>query len=127
MMRITHIPIFVQDQDEALEFYQRIGFNVQVDSMLADGFRWLTITLPKQRDFEFVLMPATSEDQLTLVGNQADDIPLFYIQTDDVDKVYQQYRRHSIEVVQEPIERPWGREAQFADLYGNIFGIYKPK
>ena len=122
--KATHVPIFVKDQDEALSFYIKIGFKKHIDKVLPDGCRWLTISIPGQKDFEFALIKAVDEEQMDLVGNQAAFIPLFYLLVDDIDKTVQYFKRHSAEIVHDPIDKPWGREARFADLYGNIFAVY---
>lgn len=125
--KVTHFTLFVMDQDNALEFYTKLGFNVHTDAKMADGFRWITVNAPADANFEIALVPATTEEQRNLVGNQAEDLPLFYLSVDNCDETYQLFRRHSVEVVLEPTDRPWGREAQFADLYGNVFGICQAK
>lgn len=125
--RVTHITLFVLDQDEALKFYQKLGFKLHTDVMSADGFRWLTIAAPGDEHFEIALTPATTEDERDLVGNQAGDVPFMCISTDDVDKTYQEWRRHSVEVIHEPQDMPWGRQALFADLYGNVINLTQIK
>ncbi len=126
--KLTHFSLFVMDQDKALDFYvNKLGFKLHTDATMPDGFRWLTVNAPEQSDLELALLPAVTEGERNLVGNQAAEKPLFYLSTDDCDATYQELRRHSIEVIQEPIDRPWGREALFGDLYGNVFGICKHK
>lgn len=126
--KLTHFTLFVMDQDKAMDFYvNKLGFKVHTDATMDDGFRWLTINAPEQPEVELALIPATTEEERNLVGNQSAEQPLFYVSTDDCDKTYQEFRRHSVEVLQEPVERPWGKAALFVDLYGNIFGICQMK
>jgi catechol 2,3-dioxygenase-like lactoylglutathione lyase family enzyme len=43
MKRVTFVKLFVNDQDEALEFYtRRLGFEVAEDARLGD-YRWLLV------------------------------------------------------------------------------------
>src|SRR5258705_1483483 len=52
-----HATIFVNNQDEALEFYRdKLGFQVHTDAMVGPDFRWLTLNTRDQPDFEIVLM-----------------------------------------------------------------------
>ena len=55
-MRLSHVSIYVLDQDEAKDFYtKKLGLDVRNDEVL-DGFRWLTVGSPEQPDVEFVLI-----------------------------------------------------------------------
>ena len=55
--RLSHITLFVNNQDEALSFYRdKLGFKLHTDAMVGADFRWLTITAPEQPDFEIILM-----------------------------------------------------------------------
>src|SRR5678809_1627228 len=55
--RMSHATIFVNNQDEALEFYRdKLGFEVHTDAMVGPDFRWLTMNTKDQPDFEIVLM-----------------------------------------------------------------------
>jgi catechol 2,3-dioxygenase-like lactoylglutathione lyase family enzyme len=47
--RVSHITFFVLDQEKAYQFYvEKLGFKVNTDAKMENGFRWLTITLPDQ-------------------------------------------------------------------------------
>src|SRR5689334_4269422 len=55
--RLTHTTLFVLDQDEALDFYvNKLGFTVSMDYAQPTGFRWLTVTAPKQPDLHLALL-----------------------------------------------------------------------
>ena len=57
VQRISHVTLYVLNQDEALEFYtKKLGFEVRTDARL-EGFRWLTVGPRGQADLEMVLMP----------------------------------------------------------------------
>ena len=128
LKKVKLLSLIVLDQDAALEFYtQQFGFKVHTDEKMADGFRWLTICLPNDCEFEIALIPAVTEEERDIVGNQGGDTPFFYINTDDCDADFQLLRRHSVEVVQEPTDQPWGRDCLVADLYGNVIGLCQEK
>ena len=59
MIRISTAQVWVNDQDEALDFYTRkLGMEVRQDVTLPEmgDFRWLTVSPPGQEDVAIVLM-----------------------------------------------------------------------
>lgn len=118
--KITHITLFVLDQEEALRFYtEKLGFKVHTDADFED-MRWLTLTLPGQNDLELVLMLAETEDEEDLVGNQAGTKPLLSLQTDDCIKEYEKLKQLGVNFIDKPEVKPWGSSCSMQDLYGNI-------
>src|SRR6187551_1676001 len=56
--RLSHVSIFVLDQDSAYTFYvNTLGFNVHTDAPMGPGMRWLTVCPKEQPDLEITLMP----------------------------------------------------------------------
>jgi catechol 2,3-dioxygenase-like lactoylglutathione lyase family enzyme len=54
--KMSHATIFVNNQNEALEFYRdKLGFKVHTDAMVGEDFRWLTMCTNDQPDFEIIL------------------------------------------------------------------------
>ena len=52
---IGSVPVFVSDQDRALEFYRdKLGFEVVMDMPMAPGVRWLVVA-PVRGATEFIL------------------------------------------------------------------------
>lgn len=125
--RITHITLFVSNQEEALKFYvDKLGFEIHTDAKFGD-FRWLTINAKNQKDFELVLFPATKPEEKALVGKQAASNPILSLETQDCQKTYLELKQNGVKFLQEPKEKPWGIDSQFQDLYGNIFNLTQPK
>ena len=63
-MRIANAQLWVDDQDEALEFYtQKVGMEVRSDVTLPEmgDFRWLTVGPPGQEDVAITLMEIPGE------------------------------------------------------------------
>ena len=55
-MQVRNAQLWVQDQDEALDFYVgKLGMVVHTDADLGP-MRFLTVTLPEQPELELVLM-----------------------------------------------------------------------
>src|SRR6516225_11317051 len=51
MKRVTLVKLFVNNQDEALQFYtKKLGFEVAEDSKMGD-YRWLLVRLPDNKEF----------------------------------------------------------------------------
>ncbi len=120
---VSHISIIVSDQDKALDFYtKKLGLEVHTD-VIFDGFRWLTVCLPGNKNFEIALLPAGNDEQQALVGKQASTYPVFSMITKDCKKTYEEMSTRGVEFIQKPEEKSWGIEALCKDLYGNIIHI----
>lgn len=126
--KITHLTLFVQNQNEALDFYiNKIGFKVHTDAMFGPDFRWLTVHPEGQPDFELVLMPATTDAEKALVGKQGATKPFFTIETDSCQKDYDTLLARGVKFSTAPEQQPWGVSTSFEDLYGNIIYMVQPK
>jgi catechol 2,3-dioxygenase-like lactoylglutathione lyase family enzyme len=126
---LSHSPIWVLDQDEALAFYtEKLGFEVNTDAKM-DDFRWLTINPPGRPDHELVLlvpgppmMDEESADQLkALVAKGALGAGAF--ETDDCRATYAELSARGVTFLSEPTERFYGVEATFRDNSGNWFSM----
>lgn len=122
LTKITHLTLLVPDQDQALKFYQLIGFTIHTDAAF-DGMRWLTLHLPEQPDFELVLLLAETEQEKVLVGKQGASKPFFTLATDSCQQDYERLHLAGVEFVEKPAEQPWGIAAMFKDPFGNLIYI----
>ena len=132
--RMSHAPIFVNNQEEALSFYRdKLGFQVHTDAMVGEDFRWLTLNTKDQPDFEIILMepkPGMLMDEST--ANQLRAIMAKGVlgagvfNTDDCRRTYEELKNKGVEFVSEPAERPYGVEAVFKDNSGNWFSLTEP-
>ena len=128
---VTKIDLFTTNQNEALAFYtEKLGFVIRDDITNGD-FRWLTVSLPSQPDVQFVLLDLKSDDH-ELTKAEADTImsllrdgklpPSPVIETDDIQKVYEEFTAKGVEFIRPPTARPWGSsDAQFKDNSGNTW------
>ncbi len=123
--KITHITLFVHNQDDALNFYKKLGFVVHTDSQFG-SMRWLTLHAPEQKDMELVLMQAETEAEKELVGKQAAEKPLISFESSDCHKDYQMLKNAGVEFAEEPAQQPWGISVGFNDLYGNALYMCQP-
>jgi catechol 2,3-dioxygenase-like lactoylglutathione lyase family enzyme len=116
--------IYVHDQDEALAFYQKLGFTVHTDVRNGD-YRWLTVQHPDQPSFQlglYVPQPptvddATAETLREIVAKGA--MPPLVFVADDCHATYERFRAAGVEFTQEPIERYGSVDASFRDPSGN--------
>jgi catechol 2,3-dioxygenase-like lactoylglutathione lyase family enzyme len=129
MLRLTHVNVWVHDQDEALAFYtEKLGMELRDDVTLPEmgGFRWLTVGPAGQPDVALALLPIpgppvfdqeTSEQLKAIVAKGAAG-GLFFA-TDDIQGTYEELKSLGVEFVDEPTERPYGVDAGFRDVSGN--------
>ena len=123
---ISHAVLFVKDQDEALSFYKdKVGFKLHTD-MPFDSMRWLTVQPATQTNFELVLMKAQNPEAQALVGKQGAGAPFLCLSSNNCKADFETLRKNGVEFIQEPTVKPWGLEALFLDLYGNLICLVQP-
>lgn len=134
-LTVSHTFITVSDQDQALKFYRDvIGLKV-VNDVAFDGLRWLSLTPPAQPGVEIVLQvpeqypdisPADRNAMAALVAKGLLAGVIFA--TDDCDATFEQLRAAGAEVLQEPIDQPYGvRDCAFRDPAGNMLRFSQPR
>jgi len=131
-IKVSHSFITVDDQDKALAFYRdALGLVVNTDAPLGP-YRWLTVTAPDQPDVEIVLAtpdmghgPEDTEALKALLAKGALQGVIFT--TDDFNATFERVRATGAEVLQEPIDQPYGvRDCAFRDPSGNEVRIGTP-
>ena len=128
-MQLTHVNVWVKDQDEALAFYtQKLGMELRDDITLPEmgGFRWLTVGPVGQPDIALTLMTVpgppvfdaeTSEQLKELVAKGS--VGALFFRTDDCRREFEELKGRGVEFTEEPTERPYGIDAGFRDDSGN--------
>jgi catechol 2,3-dioxygenase-like lactoylglutathione lyase family enzyme len=131
LKQLTHVQVWVNDQDEALKFYtEKLGMELREDVTVPEmgNFRWLSVGVPGQEDVAITLMaipgPPVFEEETRqkiqdLLARGASG-GLFFT-TDDAQKAYEELRSRGVEFTQEPTEQPYGIDAGFRDSSGNHF------
>jgi predicted enzyme related to lactoylglutathione lyase len=113
--KIATLTIAVRDQDEALEWFtEKLDFEKRAD-LSASGMRWLTVAPKQQEEVEFVLALWFGD----LVGKNAPCV----LETQDCQGTYRTLKDRGVRFSQTPCEKPYGIEAVFEDLYGNIYAL----
>ena len=132
--RMSHATIFVNNQNEALEFYRdKLGFRVHTDAMVGEDFRWLTMCTEDDADFELILMEPKpgmlmddeTSQQLRAIMNKG-VLGAGVFNTDDCRGTYEELKAKGVQFIGEPAERPYGVEAVFKDNSGNWFSLTQP-
>ena len=123
--RISHLTVYVHDQDEALRWYrENLGFEVCMDdSKLVPALRWLTVSPAGNRDTQIVLMPARNDDERSRVGSNL----ITVLNTDDCRGDMARLAANGVEIVEAPGEVPWGVSGIIRDLYGNPYNLVGPE
>jgi catechol 2,3-dioxygenase-like lactoylglutathione lyase family enzyme len=119
------------DPEAALAFYRdTLGFELRND-VGYDGMRWLTVGPANQPGTSIVLHPPaadpgiTDDERRTILELIAKgSYGAVTLATDDLDGTFDRLQASGAEVVQEPIDQPWGvRDCAFRDPTGNMIRI----
>ena len=117
--KMAQISLLVKDYDETVKFYTNsLGFVKTADLRMGDE-RWVTIAPPGQKGTELVLVKARTRQDTAAIGMQAGNRTLMVLETDRFDDVYKKYQDNKVNFIGEPATKPWGRQAELTDLYGN--------
>ncbi|WP_030267415.1 VOC family protein [Streptomyces violens] len=127
--------IAVDDHDKALAFYRDVlGLEVRNDVGF-EGMRWVTVGSPSQPGVEIVLEPPAADPNASPADKQAMAELLakgmlrgVIFSTDDVDATFERIQASGAEVLQEPMEQPYGvRDCAFRDPAGNMLRFNQPR
>ncbi|MFK0006636.1 VOC family protein [Paenarthrobacter sp. NPDC090520] len=126
---LKYAHVTVNDVDESLAFYRdALGLDVRND-VGSDGQRWVTLGSDAQPDLELVLSPPHA-GRSQADGDAIQELltkgvmPMLVFSTDDLDGTFEKLRASGAEVLQEPIDQPWGpRDCAFRDPSGNMIRI----
>jgi catechol 2,3-dioxygenase-like lactoylglutathione lyase family enzyme len=119
------------DAEAALAFYRDIlGFELRND-VGYNGLRWLTVGPPDQPGTSLVLHPpaadpgVTDEERRVVAEMMAKGTyAMLSLATPDLDKTFARLESSGAEIVQEPIEQPYGiRDCAVRDPSGNLLRI----
>ena len=125
----------LDDPDEALAFYRdTLGFEVRND-VGYEGMRWITVGPADQPDTAIVLHPPavdpgiTDEERSTIAEMMAKGTyATIVLATSDLDGVFERVQASGADVIQEPIDQPYGvRDCAFRDPAGNHIRINQVK
>ncbi|MFF5958125.1 VOC family protein [Streptomyces luteogriseus] len=123
------------DPDASLAFYRdTLGFEVRND-VGYEGMRWITVGPVGQPGTNIVLHPPaadpgiTEDERRTIAEMMAKGTyASIVLATTDVDGTFERVQAGDVEVVQEPVDQPYGvRDCAFRDPAGNMVRIQQLK
>ena len=126
---LQYCHVTVNDPDESIAFYRdALGFELRND-VAADGFRWVTLGSASQPGLEIVLSePHAGRSKAD--GDVLQELlvkgvlPMIVFRTDDLDATFEKVRASGAEVLQEPMDQPWGpRDCAFRDPSGTMVRV----
>jgi uncharacterized glyoxalase superfamily protein PhnB len=137
LMDITiHSSFLPQDDPEAAVAFYRdtLGFEVRAD-VGYKGMHWITVGPADQPDTSIVLHPPavtpgiTDEERQTVAEMMAKGtFAGINLATKDLDATFERIQASDAEVVQEPMEQPYGvRDCAVRDPAGNLIRIQETR
>jgi uncharacterized glyoxalase superfamily protein PhnB len=119
------------DPEASLAFYRDgLGFEVRKD-VGYDGMRWITLGPAGRPDMNIVLTPPAADPGITDEERRVISEMMakgtygaIMLASDDVDALFESLQATGAEVMQEPMDQPWGsRDCAFRDPAGNTIRI----
>ncbi len=134
-IKLSQCFIAVDDHDKALAFYRDVlGLEVRSDVGF-EGMRWVTVGSPSQPDVNIVLEPPVADPNASPADKQAMAELMakgllrgVIFSTDDCDATFERISMAGGEVLQEPVDQPYGvRDCAFRDPSGNMLRFSQPR
>ncbi|MBJ7610562.1 MAG: VOC family protein [Candidatus Dormibacteraeota bacterium] len=124
---VSHTTLWVRDQEEALQFFSKLGFEVRED-VTNGNFRWLAVASKEQPELAIVLAkPGYPMDDATSQQVEAavakGQLGTLVFATDDCFAAYEELKAKGVEFTRPAGERPYGIDAAFRDPSGNEFRL----
>lgn len=117
---ITHVTIFVTNQDTALDFWtEKIGFDLHTDAQFGP-LRWLTVNPKGNKYLEFSLILIDKDGQ-ALIDAIARNAPVLCLSTLNCNQTYAKLKAKGVVFIDEPKSEEWGVGCTFVDPFGNRF------
>jgi len=119
------------DRDAVVAFYcDTLGFDLRND-VGYNGMHWLTVGPPGQPGTCLVLTPLaadpgiTDDERRTITEMMAKGTyAILTLATPDLDATFEQLKSSGADIVQEPIDQPYGiRDCAVRDPFGNLIRI----
>ncbi len=128
-LSLTFLPIAADDVAAATAFYRDVlGFSV-VNEVENGGAHWVTLAIPTQPGLSIVLSepsagrsPEDAEALHRLLAKGS--LGPYVFTTDDLDAVFARVEAAGADILQEPMDQPWGpRDIAFRDPAGNLIRV----
>ena len=135
---IFQIALLVNDYDEAIDFYtKKLHFELLEDTNLNETKRWVRVAPKNSTGLLYVciyivnfiegcsllLAKASDDIQKSRVGNQTGGRVFLFLETDDIQRDFKDFKENGIRFIREPSQEDYGTVAVFEDLYGNSWDM----
>jgi catechol 2,3-dioxygenase-like lactoylglutathione lyase family enzyme len=127
-MRIGLVSIFVDDQDQAEQFYtQVLGFKVKTSAPYGPNERWLSVVSHEDPDgVELVLHLADEPARAFQAASRQIGRPVLSLTTNDCAAEAERLKAKGVVFVREPGRMDYGgMDAVFADTCGNLLNLHQ--
>jgi len=127
-MRIGLTGIFVDDQDQAEQFYTEVlGFQVKTSAPYSDTERWLSVVAPEEPDGVELVLHLADEPALAFqAASRQAGRPVLSLRTDDCQGEAERLKAKGVVFTKEPGRMPYGgTDAVFADSCGNLLNLHQ--
>jgi catechol 2,3-dioxygenase-like lactoylglutathione lyase family enzyme len=127
-MRIGLTSIFVDDQDQAEQFYTQIlGLQIKTSAPYGPTERWLTVVSPEEPDgVELVLHLADEPARAFQAASRQVGRPVLSLVTDDCQGEAERLKAKGVVFVKEPSRMAYGGiDAVLADSCGNLLNLHQ--
>lgn len=134
-IKLSQCFIAVDDHEQAIPFYRDVlGLEVRNDVGYGE-MRWVTLGSPSQPDVSVVLEPPLADPNAPAADREAVAQLLakgllrgVIFATEDCDATFERISAAGAEVLQEPIDQPYGvRDCAFRDPAGNMLRFSQPR
>ena len=125
---LSHITIFVENQDDALRFYtEKLGFEKRMDAKMG-GFRWLTVAPPNQKEVEMILLEPRAVFDEPFAGKfmelmREGKLGGGVFHSDNCQRDYEDLTAKGVEFKSPPERKPFGVQATLRDNSNNWFSL----
>jgi len=133
--QLSHVNVWVHDQDEALEFYVgKLGLEVREDVTMPEfgDYRWLTVGPPGQPDVHLILASPgppmfdpeqTAQLLASVAAGLTSGAGSMILTTDDIEATFEDLTARGVEFIQAPQRRSYGHDAAIRDPSGNAIRL----
>ena len=131
VVRLKYAAVVVRDYEQALHWYTEVlGFEKTEDGKFGDGKRWLVVAPRSHKEVGIILeiaKPIAPDDPIQNYGARVGTETRWVFEVEDCHKFYERASNRGVKFVVKPADQPWGCQAMFEDLYGNIFVVASAK
>jgi lactoylglutathione lyase len=119
---VSHVTVYVNDQDRALDFYTNVlGFERRTDMPFEGRYRWIEVG-PPGATINVNLIHGYGGWEPERVGKMTGIL----LRADNVRETIEQLRARGVKITMEPQTFDWGTNAMIEDPDGNSFVVGGP-